>query len=67
MKNEALTQEEITAAKDNGITLKQFWAVVNEYGELPMAVFEYEEWAEKWRDKMSATSLIEPYALQIKN
>lgn len=43
-----------------------FYAVVDEPNGTPLAMFQFRQWAEDWRDKYSATSEIEEYRLEIK-
>lgn len=63
---EELTKDEVYAAKNAGINLKQFWAVAYDSESTPLAIFDSKENAEKWKHEMCRTAIIEPYALQIK-
>lgn len=61
-----LTAEEIQAAKEHGVEIKQYWAVAHNSGQTPLAIFEIKAWAEVWRDKYLNNGIVEPYAMQIK-
>ncbi|GEM_PF-1945644 len=61
-----LTKDEIAAAKEAGINLQQFWAVAYDEDATPLAIFDSRENAEKWKNEMCATAIVEPYALQVR-
>ena len=44
-----------------------FYAVVEKPNGTPLAMFQYETWAEKWKEEYSSTSTIEEYKLAIKS
>jgi len=64
---EKLTEKERQALKEAGIEVVIFFAVVDESNGIPLAIFQYETWAEKWKKVYSATSTIEEYNMQIKS
>lgn len=42
-----------------------FYAVVDEPNGTPLAIFQFRQWANEWKDNHSATSQIEEYRLGI--
>lgn len=62
-----LTQDELNALSSVGIIAKNWYAVSYSKNQTPFAIFESIEYARAYRDKFSATSIVEPWPMVIKD
>lgn len=62
-----LTRDELNALSSIGVTAKNWYAVSYHKNSYPYAIFESKEYAEAYRDKFSATSIVEPWPMVIKD
>jgi hypothetical protein len=67
MKTEALTPEEIESLKSVGIVAENWSAVSYSENETPYAFFREEQHAIAYRDKFSATSIVAPWPMKIRD
>lgn len=62
-----LTPDEIKQLSSVGIIAQNWFAVCHDSTQMPIAIFCSEEYAIAYRDKFSATSIIEPWPMVIKD
>jgi hypothetical protein len=62
-----LTTEELKALKSVGVIAENWYAVQYDETQMPFAIFDNEPHAIAYRDKFSATSIIEPWPMIIKD
>lgn len=64
---EPLTEGELKALKKIGVIAANWYAVTYDETQMPFAIFENEPHAIAYRDKFSATSIVEPWPMIIKD
>jgi hypothetical protein len=62
-----LTNEEVDALKSVGVIAENWYAVSYANTQKPIAIFCNEDYAKAYRDKFSATSIVEPWPMVIKD
>lgn len=62
-----LTEDELTALKKIGIIAANWYAVTHDENQMPFALFDNEGYAIAYRDKFSATSIVEPWPMILKD
>lgn len=67
MRTSKLSEEEIAAAKEAGIIVQNWFAVCISENRMPYAFFESELYANAYRDQFSATSIVQPWPMLIKD
>jgi hypothetical protein len=66
MKTE-MDEDELNALKSVGIIAANWYAVSYEGNQMPYAIFSSKEYAEAYRNQFSATSIIEPWPMIVKD
>lgn len=66
MKTE-LDEGELSALKSIGVIAANWYAVSYDINQMPFAIFASKEYAEAYRDKFSATSIVEAWPMIIKD
>jgi hypothetical protein len=66
MKTE-LTDDELSALKSVGIIAANWWAICYNENTMPIALFQDEQHAKAYRDQFTATSIVIPWAMKIKD
>lgn len=62
-----LSADELNALSSIGVVAKNWYAVSYSSNSMPYAIFDNKECAEAYRDKFSATSIVEPWPMVIKD
>lgn len=62
-----LSEEEIKELKTIGIVAENWFAVCYDKNSKPIALFSEEDYAKAYRDQFTATSIIEPWPMTIKD
>ena len=62
-----LTLEELESLKSIGVIAENWYAVTHDENQMPFAIFNNEQYANSYRDQFSATSIIEPWPMVIKD
>lgn len=62
-----LNSEELEALKSIGVVAENWFAVCYNGNTKPFALFDSEEHAKAYRDRFSATSIVEPWPMVIKD
>lgn len=62
-----LSTDELNALSSIGVVAKNWYAVSYSGNSMPYAIFDNKECAEAYRDKFSATSIVEPWPMVIKD
>lgn len=64
---EPLAEGELKALKKIGVIAANWYAVTYDENQMPFAIFDNEPYAIAYRDKFSATSIVEPWPMIIKD
>lgn len=62
-----LTSQEIEELKTVGIIAQNWYAVSYNSNSTPIAIFSNEEYAIAYRDKFTATSIVEPWPMIVRD
>lgn len=62
-----LNKDELDSLKSFGVIAQNWYAVCYDKNSMPIAIFQNEDHAKMYRNQFSATSIIEPWPMVIKD